>query len=222
MAIGVTALPPVDTGWPDTGDEGRVGRTDPYTRVTLLLAEFGVVVAGFDLQVFRGVTAALLVALVLVPLWIIPVRGYEFAKAVLALSVLAIAAGWLLSQHAAVDHVVSAVVRAQAFGLLLSGTAVFVLVLWARSLMPTHRIVVLYGSGALVAALAQGQTSWKFHLALPTTLVVLGLLEGQGRRFGAAVAVLVLGVLGVLDDGRSYFANLCARQRADVVAATSA
>jgi hypothetical protein len=182
--------------------------TDPFERATRLIAQGAVFVAGFELQVGFGMHAVLPLAAVLLPLWIRTLRRYVLATTILVLSACTIAWGWILSEVTAADHALSQQVRLQSIFLVLSGVAAVAIVIWARSLVPDHLVVALFGAGALASALSAGRSSWKFDLAVPVTFVVLGLLERRANRLVPAIAVLVLGVLGVLDDGRSYFA-LC-------------
>ena len=183
-----------------------LGERDPYERATELLVYAVVLIAGFDRKLAFGASAALPLAVVLMPLWLAELRTYAYARLVAGLTTLSVVAGLLLSEQAAADHGVSATGRVEAVALLLSGMSVFALILWARSVLPVHRVVALYGAGAVAAALLEGRTSWKFDLAVPVTFVVLGLLERGRRRSVVVVAVVVLGILGVLDDGRSFFA----------------
>jgi len=57
-----------------------------------------------------------------------------------------------------------------------------------------------------MGGVVEGRLDWKFGIALPVTFLVLGLLEGSGSRIRPAIAVIVMGVYGVADDYRSYFA----------------
>jgi hypothetical protein len=149
------------------------------------------------------------VAIVLLPLWLPAVRRYALARLIVGLAVLAAASGLVLGELSSADHMVSGVDRVQAIGLLASGIAAFGLVLWAGSLLPLHRIALLYGAGALASTLARGDLSWKYNLAVPTTFVVLGALEGRRRGVLPAAVLLTLGVIGLADDARSFF-GVCA------------
>jgi hypothetical protein len=181
---------------------------DPYARATALLAQLCVFVAGYELDIGVGASAALPLAVVLLPLWIRTLSRYTLARTVAVLGILSVVAGVILSELAAFDHAVSTAVRRQSIGLLLSGIAVFALILWARSLLPIHRVVMLYGAGGVAGALLASHVSWKYDLAVPVTFLVLGVLERGTSRLVPAIAVVGLGVLGIMDDGRSFFA-LC-------------
>lgn len=179
---------------------------DPYRRATALIVHGAVVIVGFDYTVGGGMSAALPLALVLLPLWIRSLRAYALAPLLAVLVVASFVSGVVLSAFAAQDHTVSSASRAQMLGLLLSGAAALVLVLWARREMPLHRVVALYGLGGVLGAVVDGRLSWKFGVALPATFLILGLLERGGSRWRTVIAITLLGLFGAADDYRSYFA----------------
>lgn len=179
--------------------------TDPYRRVTSWLVHGAVVLVGFDFSVRSGVSVGLLIALVTIPMWISLIRHYQLAPLIVGLSMLAIVSGLVLAKLAESDHVVSANNRTTFVGVLLSGIAGMVILLWAREIMPLHRVVLLYGVGALADGFLFGEMSWKFNLATPTILVALGIAERYKSRLIPAVVITVLGGFAVLDEGRSLF-----------------
>jgi hypothetical protein len=193
-----------------TGVEaGAPPERDVYARASRVVAAAAVAVLGVHERVGYGATAALPLALVLLPLWLPALRRYALATLIVCLAVLCVASGLVLSELSSADHVVSGVDRLQAIGLLGSGIASLGLVLWARSVLPLHRIALLYGAGGLGSALVGGDLSWKYNLAVPTTFVVLGALERRRRGVLPAAVLLTLGVVGLADDARSYF-GVCA------------
>jgi hypothetical protein len=206
----VTAVVRADRPAAD-GDAAGTVDTDAYARATRLIASAAVVLVGSDLHVAYGATAALAAAVLLFPLWLPVLREHAFATLITGLAALAAVAGLILSELSSVDHEISATQRVQAIGLLGSGIAAFGLILWARSAMPLPQIAILYGAGALASAVAHGHLDWTHNLAVPTTFVVLGILER--RRAGVvpstgavpAMAVLTLGVVGIAQEARGYF-----------------
>jgi hypothetical protein len=180
-------------------------RPDALRSATSLLASVVAVVIGFDLDIPMGASAALPLAVVLLPLWLPTLRTYRLATLICALAALSVAAGLVLADLSSVDHQVNRVGGVQTIALLASGIAAVVLLLWARREIPLHRVVLLYGVGALASAAVAGDFRWKFVLAEPTALVVLALLAHKRPGPLSAVAMLVIGVLAVLDDGRSIF-----------------
>jgi hypothetical protein len=187
------------------GDAAGTVDTDAYAHATMLIASAAVVLIGSDLRVAYGTTAALAVAVLLFPLWLPVLREHAFATLIIGLAALSAVAGLILSELSSVDHAISATQRVQAIGLLGSGIATFGLILWARSVMPLPRIAILYGAGALANAVAHGELDWTYNLAVPTTFVVLGILERRRAGVVPAVAVLTLGVVGIAQEARGYF-----------------
>lgn len=187
--------------WPLTAPPG-----EHDALITALLAQFVVVIAGFDPDVGFGLSGRLAIAVVLLPVWLPTLRRYSFAAPIALLALAAIGAGLALSSSAAVSHSIDPTLRRLAVTHLLDGVAVMGLVLWARGMFPLHRVAALFGLGALAAAYLQTGRSWKFDLAVPTTILVIGALDRLGRHVAPAIAILVLGLYGILDEGRSYFA----------------
>jgi hypothetical protein len=199
----VTALAPS----PVAGTvDGSPWAADPYQRATSLLAHLAVLVVGFDLVVGFGMPASVPVAILTLPLWALTLRRYALAPALVVLGLLAAATGWILSELTAADNSIDPVARIQSTGLLLSGLAALVLLLWAREWMPAHRMVALYGAGGLAGAVYGLDLSWKYSLSVPATFLALGLAERTGRRPLAVVVVLAMGVSGIVEEGRSFFA----------------
>ena len=187
------------------GDGARPVETDAYARATRIIASAAMVLVGLDLHAAYGATAALAAAVLLLPLWLPVLREHAFATLITGLAALSAVAGLVLSELSSVDHVISATHRVQAIGLLGSGIAASGLILWARSAIPLPRIAVLYGAGALTSAVAHGDLDWTYNLAVPTTFVVLGVLERRRVGVVPAVAVLTLGLVGVAQEARGYF-----------------
>ena len=98
--------------------------------------------------------------------------------------------------------------RSQMIGLLLSGAAALVLILWARRQMPLHRVVALYGLGGVAGAVRRrsaraGSSGWP----CPPRSSCSGLLEeaGSGPR-SRGRGDRARGSSACSTDYRSYFA----------------
>lgn len=177
-------------------------------RATVILAQAAVLLVGMDIALQPGFSATLPAALVVAPIWLRSLRIYSFALTISVLGAISVAAGFVLSELAAVDHTIDQTTRAQSIALLLSGLAALGLLLWAREHLPLHRIVALYGLGSLLSAVSTGNLSWKFDLAVPTIFLALGVVERVPRPRLAILVIVVLGSIGIAYDGRSLFA-LC-------------
>jgi hypothetical protein len=205
----VTLVTPTPRAPADVGDaRPSLISTDPYARATAILVYVVLMVVGYDLHVGYGASASLLLAILLFPLWIREYRQYSMASAIGVLAVVGAMAGIWLSAGASADHAIDSYIRTSSITHLLSGVGAMALILWARTLMPLNRVIFFYGLGALANPFLHHTLSWKFDLAVPTTYVVLGLVEQYRSRLVPAVAVLGLGAIGVVADGRS-FAGFC-------------
>lgn len=178
---------------------------DPYDRATLLIIHLAVFMAGFDFQLRSGISATIVISIGLLPLWAPALRSYSLAPLIGVLALLAALSGLLLSEIASIDHGVVRQHQVESLALHFSGLGAAAILLWARLSVPLHRVVMLFGAGALLHSVANGNLSWKFGLAVPTTVLVLGLVERGHRRGLSVLIVLGLGLVGVLDEGRSLF-----------------
>jgi hypothetical protein len=178
---------------------------DPFERATVVLAYASVALVGLDLTVAYGASISFILGLLLLPLWVRSARRFSMATLLGAMVVVAVLTGVWLSLGARVDHAVDAYNRTASIAHVLSGVAATGLILWARRLMPLHRLIFLYGVGALINPLMHGLHSWKFDLAVPTTYLVLGAIGSLKSRVIPAATVFALGLVGIVADGRSYF-----------------
>jgi hypothetical protein len=179
--------------------------TTTFTSATIALASVVVFVIGFKIYGPMHVSAALPLAVILLPLWLPVLRRYPLAALICALAALSIAVGFALAQRSSVDHHVSRAGSLEAIALVMSFCAALVLLLWAGTKMPLHRVVLMYGAGALAAAVVAGDFRWKFTLAEPTAMVVLALLERKRTGIVPVLVMLGIGILAVASDGRSLF-----------------
>jgi hypothetical protein len=165
-----------------------------------------VYVAGLHLEIAGGVPAGLLATVALAPMWWTTIGRVEFARLILALSIAALVAGLYLAAMTADDHIISRAAQRQFMVTILGGLAVTIVVLWGRAHFPLHLVAVAYGLGDLTNAFLFTNRSWKYYLAVPTTIVVVGYLGKYRSRAPAIIALVILGFITALDRGRSFFA----------------
>lgn len=177
-----------------------------WARGTAVLAQTAVLLAGFDHFFLNGISIPLVLAVVLMPVWWPAVREYELAPWVVGLAVVALGWGAVLAMNTSIDHRLDMKVAQSFVGVLLGGVATMAFVLWARRFVPLHRVVLLYGLGLTAKTLLFGGTTWKFDFAVPVTLVVLGAVGFSSRRWLQTAAMVLLGLVGIASDSRSYFA----------------
>jgi hypothetical protein len=195
--------PPLDT---DPTVPSALDQSDVLSVLTLFIVQAAVVLAGFDLTVVAGISATTLIVSVMIPVWWREVAGFSLAVPILLLGGAAMVWGLYLAELSSTDHIVSRSLQVSSIVHLIDGLAIMVAVLWGRTHFPLHRIAALYGVGALADVLLNTSRSWKFDLAVPVAVLVIGWM-GKYRGSLSTVAVLVgLGTLGILDGGRSYAA----------------
>lgn len=196
---GVTATPPVAGARSALGGEAA-------RAITALLAQAGVVAAGLHLWLAKGVNVATVAAAITAPLWWPVLRRYRSMTTLLLLTPLAIGWGLVLATLSSADHTIDSNNAIIFIGSVAAGVAAIILMLWARDFVSVHHVALLFGIGALMGAVMRGGGTWKFDLSVPVTFIVLGLVGRSRSRLIPAAAVLALGLYGVTQDARSYFA----------------
>ena len=171
-----------------------------------VLVQTTIVLAGLGLTVANGATFALFIVVLTLPVWFRKIGVYPFAHLILAGGVAAAVSGVVLAKITSIDRVVSGQLQREEIAVLFSGLAVMVVLLWGRLLFPLHRVVGLYGVGALAGAFMGPEWSFKFTFAVPVTILVVGVLDRSPKRWIPAVAIVLLGFVGILDEARSFFA----------------
>lgn len=152
-----------------------------------------------------------LIGIALLPVvWPI-VRRYRTIIPLIALLVIAVGSGFLLTLFSESTHdwapslVFS---RSMMVFALVGGIAV---VLWARSHVGSAGAAIAYGSGMVIAiALEPLSTAnpWRFSFSLPVAVLVLAILSIRKQLVPQLIALVGLGVIGVLNESRSNSALL--------------
>ncbi len=171
-----------------------------------MAAQFGVFLVGLDYYFMMGGSVALLWAVFLAPVCLPVLIRYPLARLVVVGTPLALVWGYVLALKAAADHSVDVTHMQVIMGVVLTGTAALVLVLWARTFVSVNRVAILFGIGLLMRALMRGDFTWKFGLAMPVTFIVMGLVGQARNRVLPAVVILSMGAFGIVTGARSYFA----------------
>ena len=174
--------------------------------VTGVLVQLTIVLAGLGTTVANGATMALVIVVMTFPVWVRKISVYPLAHLILAGGAAAAVAGVVLAEFTKIDHVVNGQLQREAIAVLFSGLAIMVIVLWGRLLFPLHRVVGLFGVGALADAFMSPDPSFKFIFAVPVTILVVGVLDHSSKKWLPIAAIVMLGFIGILDEARSFFA----------------
>lgn len=172
---------------------------------TAIIAAVGAAAAAMRYQFGPGLSLCLVVAISLAPVWLGVLKQYRGARLLIALAVAAAVWGAVLT--------VADQDRPSSTSLLISSTSQLLslvggagLLLWSRTVLGIPWTVVAFGAGALGnVALTGGNPAnlWKYSLAVPVALIVLGLSMLTGSRVAPIIALVVFAGISAVSDSRS-------------------
>lgn len=182
--------------------EGTAGRAAVSTAVPAALAAAA---AAVRFQFGPGLSICLVVALALAPVWAGVLREYRYARALLAIALVAVVWGAVATLLDDTRGMSLTLLIAQSSQLLsLVGGAG--LLLWARSTIGVGWTITAFGAGSLVnVALTGGNpvNLWKYSIAIPVILIALGLaMQWRSRLLPIALLGGFAGI-SALSDSRS-------------------
>ncbi len=125
------------------------GVSDVATRIA---AGAAALACGAWIPIVAGITPAIVVGLVLLPVWLPVVRRSRPGRWFVGLGVLALLSGVLLTELSAPERVLSSLALRDGLitlSALVLGAGVL---LWCRAVLETSTVAVLFGVGALAAA----------------------------------------------------------------------
>lgn len=170
------------------------------------LAALACVIIAARITIQQGVTAGIVLSVLLLPVWVVALWRLRGGSTILSLGVLAVFSGFVLTDFFAADHPTSdSMMQLNTFSLvgLLGGIGV---VVWARSILGPAATALWYGCGLLVSVVTHGVNTdnlWKFDLSVPATVIVLALCMLSRRLWLEVGALLLLAVVSALNDSRS-------------------
>lgn len=177
---------------------------EKYT-TTAIIAAAAAAASAFRYQFGPGVSLSLLTAVALVPVWWPAMKEFRFIRPLLALSAIAAVWGGVLTIFEGTRPTSTSLMLEQTFTLLSLAGGVGVL-LWARTLLGIGGTAVAFGVGALAnVALTGGNSAnlWKYSLAVPVIIIVLGLASTSHRRWLDVVSLGALAAVCLASDSRS-------------------
>jgi hypothetical protein len=154
----------------------------------------------------------LLLTLALVPLSLGAWGLFRGARLVSLTALAAAASGLALSLTTSTHVVDPSILRADTARVVLLATGVLAL-LWARSILGSRLVVLLYGLGILANVVVgftpvNGDNPWKFSFSLPAAILLLSLKHVHGRLLAEFAVLLALTAMSALNDSRSLAAML--------------
>ncbi|MFF7291379.1 hypothetical protein ACFY9N_02465 [Microbacterium sp. NPDC008134] len=181
-----------------------MGRAEQYTTTSIVAAAAAAATA-VRYQFGPGVSLSLIAAVVLLPVWWQAAARFRFARLLLALAAIAAVWGGVLTLFETMRPVSTSLLLEQTFTLLSLAGGIGVL-LWARTQIGLGGTAVAFGVGALANVVLTGGNSanlWKYSLAVPVIIIVLGLTAASGRRWLGLLALGALAVVCLASDSRS-------------------
>lgn len=171
-----------------------------------VLAAVVCVILAARITLLQGVTAGILISIVLLPVWVVALWRQRGGSAIVTLGALAIISGLVLTDFFAADHPTSESMMQQNTFSLVSVIGGIGVVVWVRSLLGNASTAFWYGVGLMVGVVFHGLDTdnvWKFDLSVPATVIVLALCMMSRRPWVEMIALLLLAVVSALNDSRS-------------------
>ncbi|RZU34454.1 hypothetical protein [Blastococcus saxobsidens] len=155
-----------------------------------------------------GLSAGLLAAVALLPLWLPAVRRHRGMTLLLVLTGVGLLSGALLAWWYSPDHGFAPYEAAARGSAVLGAVGGVGVLLWARGVLPIPVLGIAFGVGMLLTELSSAAGTanlWKFQLSSPLMVIALSLAVGARRPALGAAALGVLALLNVTNDARSAF-----------------
>lgn len=184
-----------------------------HRRVTLtgVVAALAVVLIAMRTELTLNITLGTVVALALAPVWVRSLTRFRGAVPLVVVSLLCLPLGMWLTALSADERATSDRLLAGSCVLLLNFVLGVGVLLWARTVVSTPAVAVLYGLGLLLAAPGSGrlgENPWRFGFSVPLSVLLLALAWWSGRRWLEVVVALALAAVTAANGGRSLFAIL--------------
>lgn len=177
-----------------------------WERLTWAVAAVAVFLAGLRVYPALGITPGAILGAVLAPVWLPSLSSFRGARLLAAVGGLALTAGLVLALVAPDRFTVRPLTfgfdATLIFGLLLE----FGLLIWARTILPTHILGALYGLGLILSAMLKSsfptENPWKFMLDIPVAILALSVVYHQNRWWGVTL-LAVLAAYSATHDSRA-------------------
>lgn len=170
-----------------------------------------VVAVALRVLVWLDIPVGLVVAAMLLPVTARHLGRHRWAVAVAVLCVAAAVAGLVITELRGEAIAVSSTLRISQTAHVLGIPLVLAALLWARSLLGTQRVVLLFALGSLASVALRGVNEdniWKFSLSVPVALLALSLPWIWGSRLRQFACLAALTAVSAAADSRSLAAML--------------
>ena len=180
---------------------------DAQRDLPVIVAVIAVAFLGINQPLFAGLTTGTLVVAFLLPVWVGALRQFRFAVAISVLAVIALVAGVVISQFQG-DRISDRSLAIEFALVFLTGIGGLGLLLWARTIIPTYQVAVVFGLGYLLRVIQEVPASanpWKYQISVPLAIVLLALAAKAKSAVPTLGCLLALGLVSVAADSRSFF-----------------
>lgn len=175
--------------------------------LTILVAIAAIALLGLDRNLPMNLTTGTVVVFALLPVWISTLREFQFAPVFMLLGGVTLAWGAVLHQFDD-ERSFSMRLALEIAILFFTGIGGVGVLLWARTILPTYIVVMIFG-GAYLLGVAQAvpgsANAWKYLVSVPLTMI---LLAWASKAHTIAPTIMTLGFIGLVSvafDSRSYF-----------------
>ncbi|MCU1529803.1 MAG: hypothetical protein JWP75_3566, partial [Frondihabitans sp.] len=177
-----------------------------------ILAVLAVAVIPVRISFPHQVPIALILSVVLSPLWVPAVRRFRFMSLVLLGGLVTLGSGFFLTLANAATNGVDRTSLIASGLLLLNLIASIGMVLWARTILSPSTVALVFGIGLIVGIVPLdsqfSENPWKFSFAFPVAVVTLALAQRVRGWWLEMLVLLALMAYSASHDFRSMFGQM--------------
>lgn len=187
----------------------RGGVHDPWRDLSIALALATLFLLGARMFVGRNISIGLLLALAIVPVWIMhALRGKRRVSVMVSFLATVVSALWLTA-NAAPTHVVDIALMFSMLSLYVTIPVTIGVLLWAGTLVPMWVAAGSYSAGLVLSAFLRPslflENPWKYAIGLPVAALLLSIAMAFRSRQVEIAALLLLAAASAGMDSRSFF-----------------
>lgn len=171
-----------------------------------IIAALACIILAARVTVIQGVTAGIILSILLLPVWAVALWRLRGGSAIITLGALSILSGIVLTDFFAGDHPTSDSMLQQNTLTLVSLVGGIGVLVWVRSILGSAATALWYGFGLLAGVMTHGldmDNVWKFNLSVPATVILLALCMLSRKIWLEIAVLLLLAAFSALNDSRS-------------------
>ncbi|AMM21992.1 hypothetical protein AX769_19880 [Frondihabitans sp. PAMC 28766] len=177
-----------------------------------LIAIIAVVLIPLRVTLPHEVPISLVISVILAPLWVPAVARFRLMRLVLAGGLVTLASGFVLALAHQSTNGVDRTSLISYLLLLLNLITSIGVVLWARTVLDTRTVALVFGVGLVLGIVPLdsqfSENPWKFSFAFPVAVVALALAQRFRSWWVELLVLLVLLAYSATHDFRSMFGQM--------------